>query len=132
MMELMSILYDVYVRHVSISSVLSLVDFGFSLLCFLLKVEKLASLKLTFLVIKMPFVEKQHCKTAHVLLSKACPLHNVPHKICEYPLSSDRNPIWLLYPASHYRENLDCLTVVQLQESVWCVDQFPPRLITSV
>ena len=80
----------------------------------------------------MPFVEKQHCKTAHVLLSKACPLHNVPHKICEYPLSFDRNPVWLLYPASHYRENLDCLTVVQLQESVWCVDQFPPQLITSV
>ena len=80
----------------------------------------------------MPFVEKQHCKTAHVLLSKACPPHNVPHKICEYPLSFDRNPVWLLYPASHYRENLDCLTVVQLQESARCVDQFPPQLKESV
>ena len=80
----------------------------------------------------MPFVEKQRCKTAHVLLSKACPPHNVPHKICECPLSFDRNPVWLLYPASHYRENLDCLTVVQLQESARCVDQFPPRLKESV
>ena len=80
----------------------------------------------------MPFVKKQHCKTAHVLLSKACPLHNVPHKICKYPLSFDCNPVWLLYPASHYRENLDCLTVVQLQESVQCVDQFLPWLKESV
>ena len=80
----------------------------------------------------MPSVEKEHCEAADVLLSKACPLHNVPHKICEYPLSFDRNPVWLLYPASHYRENLDCLTVVQLQESARCVDQFPPRLKESV
>ena len=41
-------------------------------------------------------------------------------------------PFWLLYPASHYRENLDCLTVVQLQESAQCVDQFPPQLKESV
>ena len=56
----------------------------------------------------------------------------MPHKICEYPLSFDRNPVWLLYPASHYRENLDCLTVVQLQESARCVDQFPPQLKESI
>ena len=42
MMELVSILYDVYVGHVLISSVLSLVDFSFSLLRFLLKVEKIS------------------------------------------------------------------------------------------
>ena len=48
MMELVSILYDVYVRHVLISSVLSSVDFGFSLLCFLLKVKKISVLKTDF------------------------------------------------------------------------------------
>ena len=44
-MELVSILYDVYVRHVLISSVLSSVNFSFSLLHFLLKVEKISVFK---------------------------------------------------------------------------------------
>ena len=48
MMELVSILYDVYVRHVLISLVLSLVDFSFSLLCFLLRVEKISVFKTDF------------------------------------------------------------------------------------
>ena len=48
MMELVSILYDVYVRHVLISSVLSSVDFSFSLLHFLLKVEKISVFKTDF------------------------------------------------------------------------------------
>ena len=48
MMELVSILYDVYVRHVLISSVLSSVDFSFSLLRFLLKVEKISVFKTDF------------------------------------------------------------------------------------
>ena len=47
-MELVSILYDVYVRHVLISLVLSLVDFSFSLLCFLLRVEKISVFKTDF------------------------------------------------------------------------------------
>ena len=37
----------------------------------------------------MPFVTKQPCKTTRVLSFDACPPHNVPHKICEYPLYYD-------------------------------------------
>ena len=59
MMELVSILYDVYVRHVLISSVLSSVDFSFSLLCFLLKVKKISVFKTDF-----PSCQNVFCRVA--------------------------------------------------------------------
>ena len=58
MMELVSILYDVYVRHVLISSVLSSV-FSFSLLRFLLKVKKISVFKTDF-----PSYQNVFCRVA--------------------------------------------------------------------
>ena len=54
-MELVSILYDVYVRHVLKSSV----DFSFSLLRFLLKVEKISVFKTDF-----PSYQNVFCRVA--------------------------------------------------------------------
>ena len=58
-MELVSIQYDVYVRHVLISSVLSLADFSFSLLRFLLKVEKISVFKTDFPSHQNAFCQKR-------------------------------------------------------------------------
>ena len=69
MMELVSILYDVYVRHVLISSVLSSVDFSFSLLRFLLKVEKISIFKTDFPGYQNAFCRKTALQnsTCHVV-----------------------------------------------------------------